>query len=745
MAQFGANVTEANPIATNNTVKEGIVREPTALQGAARIFGAIGEYKDQQNAKAGQKALADFTNKQLSIIQAVDQGVPGYNSQFARTQIRQNLISMVNNYPGLQKEILQANSTILGQAGMGDIVTDGTREEILRNDLRQKAVEAGYVAPEASDAEQDRAVLELQKSARLQQEYQLEKDAISLQKARLDLTSTERRELQEREKVNAERALIGLAPSELQGFNSFTSSLMSDPNLSQAEKLTALETRWAEMEAGFSGYVAGIDNSTKSNALLKTFETRKALAERLIKGELKQEEYDRKIKSTTSLIQQGMLEDQNIANAVAVSDLFGNNIHPSVQMDVQRVVADWFNSNLSETKPAANLYNDDTTSTETYLDMVSEVDPENEVQVEEQATHLRKILEGAEDYSNTLARNPKFGNSLIEWMASPAFMKARDAHPEEFTNIESLQNVLELNYADEVWGMVRREFRDKTVAVFQENVDQSSGDMRNPMTVMSEGGTVQEVEASQAITFDLGPSGISFKAIEPGTKEIDSQVRELNRKLKPIINRTARAFAHLEGRTDYGAVLQTVMDEMFMSNTGPAGGDTNDDLDLSDFSVGGALDEALTVGGYVGSGDYKNQETPEDVAASFVGLNESDHEDIISSFIAEAAGTKLNPKKTAWCAAFVNAALGASGGEGTGKLNARSFLQWGESTTSPKKGDIVVLERGNEPWMGHVGFFAGRNARGDILVLGGNQGNKVSIQAYPPAKLLGYRRGKAKT
>ncbi|WP_226573946.1 C40 family peptidase [Acuticoccus sediminis] len=42
-------------------------------------------------------------------------------------------------------------------------------------------------------------------------------------------------------------------------------------------------------------------------------------------------------------------------------------------------------------------------------------------------------------------------------------------------------------------------------------------------------------------------------------------------------------------------------------------------------------------------------------------------------------------------------------------------------------------------WQGHGGFDAGRAKNGDILVLGGNQGDAVSIRPYSANQLLGYR------
>lgn len=123
-----------------------------------------------------------------------------------------------------------------------------------------------------------------------------------------------------------------------------------------------------------------------------------------------------------------------------------------------------------------------------------------------------------------------------------------------------------------------------------------------------------------------------------------------------------------------------------------------------------------------------------------MGLNENRDAGVIADFIKRSAGINIDPRTTAWCAAFVNGVLGAQGIEGTGKLNARSFLNFGMPTDAPKPGDIVVLSRGDpNGWQGHVGFFQGYDANGNIRVLGGNQSNGVNVQSYSKDKLLGFR------
>lgn len=128
-------------------------------------------------------------------------------------------------------------------------------------------------------------------------------------------------------------------------------------------------------------------------------------------------------------------------------------------------------------------------------------------------------------------------------------------------------------------------------------------------------------------------------------------------------------------------------------------------------------------------------------AATMLGWSEQDQFFKLSDYMA-TGGQGIDPRDTAWCAAFVNSVLNKTGYDGTGKLNARSFLEWGTNVDdAPRHGDVVVISRGNEPWMGHVGFFHGFDDNGNIQILGGNQGDAVSIKTYNKDRLLGFRRG----
>ena len=97
--------------------------------------------------------------------------------------------------------------------------------------------------------------------------------------------------------------------------------------------------------------------------------------------------------------------------------------------------------------------------------------------------------------------------------------------------------------------------------------------------------------------------------------------------------------------------------------------------------------------------------------------------------------------ETAWCAAFVNWCLAQAGIYGSDKPNARSFLKVGRQVGRPEKGDVVIFWRESKnSWKGHVAFFVEYTPHGQVVVLGGNQGNCVCYKTYSADRVLGFRR-----
>lgn len=94
--------------------------------------------------------------------------------------------------------------------------------------------------------------------------------------------------------------------------------------------------------------------------------------------------------------------------------------------------------------------------------------------------------------------------------------------------------------------------------------------------------------------------------------------------------------------------------------------------------------------------------------------------------------------ETPWCGVAVAAWMNASGV----KLprhwyRARDWLNWGAILPDPVLGSVVICARG--AGSGHVALAVGRDTGGRLLLLGGNQGNRVSVMPFLDSRVIGVR------
>ena len=109
--------------------------------------------------------------------------------------------------------------------------------------------------------------------------------------------------------------------------------------------------------------------------------------------------------------------------------------------------------------------------------------------------------------------------------------------------------------------------------------------------------------------------------------------------------------------------------------------------------------------------------------------------------VEQALGAPLgyNADSIPWCGLF--AAVCAVRGGWVAQMPrqplwARNWAKFGQRASAPALGDILVFSRGGS---GHVGFYVGEEA-GLFHVLGGNQGDAVSIARVEKSRLIACRR-----
>lgn len=93
--------------------------------------------------------------------------------------------------------------------------------------------------------------------------------------------------------------------------------------------------------------------------------------------------------------------------------------------------------------------------------------------------------------------------------------------------------------------------------------------------------------------------------------------------------------------------------------------------------------------------------------------------------------------ETPWCGLFVGWIMGMSD-----RFVVKEWYrakEWASShltkLDAPAYGAIAVMDRSGG---GHVGFVVGKDAKGNVMLIGGNQGDAVSIKPFARARITGY-------
>jgi len=109
-----------------------------------------------------------------------------------------------------------------------------------------------------------------------------------------------------------------------------------------------------------------------------------------------------------------------------------------------------------------------------------------------------------------------------------------------------------------------------------------------------------------------------------------------------------------------------------------------------------------------------------------------------SDLVSEARrylGGNPTGRGSLWCARFMNLVLEHTGHRGTGSDMANSFASYGHRVSGPQVGAIAVMGRRGG---GHVGIITGIDARGNPIMISGNNGNRVREAPVSRGRIYAY-------
>lgn len=124
-----------------------------------------------------------------------------------------------------------------------------------------------------------------------------------------------------------------------------------------------------------------------------------------------------------------------------------------------------------------------------------------------------------------------------------------------------------------------------------------------------------------------------------------------------------------------------------------------------------------------------------DKAFSQIGVSEVKGEAKNNPSIIDYHSTtgKFKTDETPWCASFVNWSLVRSNVPSINSARAFDYKKYGTKLEKPAYGAIAIMN------YSHVGFVAGTNSDGRVVLLGGNQGDAVNLSPNSTGAVLQYR------
>ena len=594
MANFGVEATAISPIQNNINPTQGV--ETPSIAGAVNtlVEGVAGVFEQRREDK-NASFISDFVANQVRVTDALEQGTGGVRTAAqARTLMRRNFLEARAANPALTADLIDAQKSILGLFGNSSLLSEGTIEEQRINDRRDQLVSSGQVSATATDIEFEQADQAARIAVAAQERFDERMNTVNAELALLNLDSRRRTELETLKSEETRRFINDTSVVELNSLRSqFDTIIGSDTT--EADKIQAIESIFVNWRTEANALIGNVETG-EFNAFMTPFEQLKDLSLRIASGEIEDSAVTRETDRILALNKNIALADPVIANIATASTLFSDTIFQQALIgndEAFQAALNYMagtssdNPGSSTPPPFTTDGNESKAISEVLGTVLRGLDSPDEGVSSEATARVTTFLESIEDYEGLIRRDPEAGIDLVSWMATPQFQQAVTAHPEVFANLDGAAQVIDSHYNNEVWGMVANEFRNNKIGVIQGTGEVQVGSSTGGAVTRSVP-TLGSVGTPAAIGARSTPTGMEFYILEGYEGEdqrgVQQQLRDLNNDLKPVINTTLRAAAHLEGNTNYQAMWDKVGSQLL---EGGMMNDEGDDLSLDSYYEGG--------------------------------------------------------------------------------------------------------------------------------------------------------------
>ena len=575
---YSGSAVEAPTLQSAAPILTGVATQAPDSRIINDIFSSVaGVFEAKAEAKK-KAVLADFLKQQGTIADALDQGAIRTSAE-ARTRSRKVLMDAIDAHPSLATDFLSAQATFMGLAGGGDIIKEGSDEEQLWKAKKASLVEAGMISPDATDTELHTAAAESERIAALKKQYDIRMQTLEMKSKELSLSAAERAEVDAEKQDTAYKFVTEVAPSEFKRVKTAFDQIVNGSG-TQTEKQQAIEDFWGQFLSDATTLGMQLKSEDRT-VFMKPFETMREDYIKRATGVYSDSELDASIKRSIAQQKVLALSDPDIARFAAGTELFGSNSfveamatasNPAINKAMKFMAFGTMKSSDGEQPSPFATSSTDRAGMKAYLDSLNQSwNTDNKTLNTETAERAGRVLSSVSDYQGLVSKDPKSAIELVNWLASTDFQKMVTANPSLLKDAEAAKEALRQNYSDEVMGMINREFTNNQVVV-PSLFDSGSDFMPSAKS--------PSVPATSLVTTQTTALGMQFVPIDPKDQMAVDKALELNKTLKPIINTQVRAWAHLDGRSDYGKYWEELSPTFLDTNLGA---DTGDDIKVEDF------------------------------------------------------------------------------------------------------------------------------------------------------------------
>ena len=563
------------------------VAQSGALNNVANLFqgimGGVEAAKKQQKANTQNSVITGYAKKVTQLNAAVQQGT---KTQAAAQREQRALYNQyISNYPSLTEDLTKFNSTIMGSEGLGDTLAKGSAVDQQIQADTKAATAAGFVNPGMTPEQQEAGVnaFRAQQHQINQMDFYSKQLGITQQKLSIQASQesiaasrTSRAnaamDLQlKRQKLRIQQATSDVATSyfdktrvQLDNLNQqVAQGLPAEQALQQLEKM---KTDFAGLTMPIRG-VAGADYvDAMSKPIMDAIEAQKDF----VSGKITKDVYQNKLDLSNVKSNLEIMSNPEAAQIINISKLTGNTFSVPLVAAFGDKLVDLVRRGIEPGANPGNMSPDnpqEQAQTKTYFNTLRDVtknlgnkDPrlvDPKETFSEVTAHANQVLQGISDFSSA-QKNPSQLNAAVDYLASPEFLALQQMGAKFNQDaVEGAKNAVSTNYNDKLIPAVRDEWqRSKTVLGAPTGVKQIG---RVAIPVQPTGAT------TDAVRYVWTGNSIQFKPA-PGLErnpQVMAKAKELQKSLAPLINKSVRMSAHLDGSQEYTKYFQANEEAFF--------------------------------------------------------------------------------------------------------------------------------------------------------------------------------------